>query len=155
VSGAGGGAPTTDPTSDAGPGRRGPVGVGPAGGLTLAAPMESQNGHRPVPDPSSGVAVRSAPGGGEAGPASRFGPVTGAQFRRAAHGLVLVFVTVGAFFAFAIGSGIFGTVGQIVISLAFFGTALSWVWWVKLDLAQREHVVHEVREYVRRKPSHS
>jgi len=81
--------------------------------------------------------------------------VTAAQFRRAAHGLVLVLLVFGGFFAFAIGSGIFGTAGQILISLAFFGAAFSWVWWGKLDRAQREHVVREVTDYVLRRPSPS
>jgi len=74
--------------------------------------------------------------------------------RRAAHGAVLVFVGGLSFFAFVIGSGIFGTIGQVVISLVFFGTALSWVWWVRMDEPQREHVVGAVRDYVRPKPSH-
>jgi uncharacterized RDD family membrane protein YckC len=111
--------------------------------------MESQNGHRPVPDPPSGSTSRTATATPE--PAA---PVS-ASLLRAAHGALLVFVAALGFFAFVIGSGIFGTIGQVVISLLFFGTALSWVWWVRMDQAQREHVVREVREYVRRKPSQS
>lgn len=110
--------------------------------------MDSQNGHRPVPDPSSGSTSRAATATPDAAPAA-------GSLLRAAHGALVVFVAGLGFFAFVIGSGIFGTIGQVVISLVFFGTALSWVWWVRMDGPQREHVVREVREYVRRKPSHS
>jgi hypothetical protein len=111
--------------------------------------MESQNGHRPVIEPPSRVAAGPASTSTDATPSRR------TSLLRAAHGALLVFVGGLGFFAFVIGSGLFGTAGQVVISLVFFGTALSWVWWVRLDEAQRERVVREVREYVSRKPSHS
>jgi len=104
--------------------------------------MESQNGHRPALSGSSGSTAAAT-----ARPSA-------ASFRRAAHGAVLVFVGGLGFFAFVIGSGIFGTIGQVVISVVFFGTALSWIWWVRMDEAQREHVVGAVRAYLRLKPSH-
>jgi hypothetical protein len=115
--------------------------------------MESQNGHRSVPDPSSGSAT-ATPDPGAPSVSDPNSPAS-SQFGRAAHSALLVFVAGLGFFAFVIGSGLFGTIGQVVISLTFFGTALSYVWWVRLDQTQRDHVVREVREYVRRKPSHS
>jgi len=101
--------------------------------------MASTNGHHPVPATAPERADHAA---------------VSASVAHAAHGAILVFVGGLSFFAFVIGSGLTGTIGQVLISLVFFGTLLSWIWWGKLDRDRREHVVRSVRDYVRRTPSH-
>ena len=69
--------------------------------------------------------------------------------RQAARGLFLVFGAALAFFAFVVASGIFGALGQSLISLAFGIAALVIVWY-RLAPATRERVAGQARGWVGR-----
>jgi hypothetical protein len=74
------------------------------------------------------------------------------SFGRAARGLVLVFVSGLAFFAFVIGSGLLGGIGQSVISFLFGVAGLSYAW-SRVDPPTRQRWVDQTRARIHRTPT--
>ena len=72
--------------------------------------------------------------------------------RQAAHGFVLVCLGTLAFFAFVIGSGLTGAVGQSLIGL-LFGIALLTYVWRRLEPATRARFVTQTRRVLHRSPA--
>jgi Flp pilus assembly protein TadB len=72
--------------------------------------------------------------------------------RRATHSFVLVFLGALAFFAFVIGSGLTGAVGQSLIGL-LFGIALLAYVWRRLDPEARARFVTQTRRVLHRSPA--
>ncbi len=70
--------------------------------------------------------------------------------RQAARGLFLVFGAALAFFAFVVASGIFGALGQSLISLAFGLAALTVVWFRLAD-STRARVARRARDRLHRR----
>jgi hypothetical protein len=70
----------------------------------------------------------------------------------AARGFVLVFVSFLAFFAFVIGSGLLGGIGQSVISFVFGVAGLSYAW-SRLDPQTRQRWVDQTRAWLHRTPT--
>ncbi len=65
---------------------------------------------------------------------------------------MLVFVSVLAFFAFVIGSGILGGIGQSIIAFLFFSAALAYAW-SRVDRQTRERWVAQTRAWLSRTPT--
>ncbi|HEV2309037.1 MAG TPA: hypothetical protein VGU73_00825 [Acidimicrobiia bacterium] len=72
--------------------------------------------------------------------------------RRAWHSFLLVFLGALTFFAFVIGSGLTGAVGQSLFGLAF-GIALLTYVWRRLDPETRARYVAETRRVLHRSPA--
>jgi hypothetical protein len=70
--------------------------------------------------------------------------------QHAARGLFLVFGAALAFFAFVVASGVFGALGQSLISLAF-GIAALVVVWVRLEDSTRARVTRRARDLLHRR----
>jgi membrane associated rhomboid family serine protease len=69
--------------------------------------------------------------------------------RQATHSFVVVVLAALAFFAFVIGSGLTGAVGQSLFGL-LFGLLACWYVWRHLDLATRERLAIQARRVTRR-----
>jgi Flp pilus assembly protein TadB len=72
--------------------------------------------------------------------------------RHATHSFVLVCLGALAFFAFVIGSGLTGAVGQSLIGL-LFGLALLTYVWRRLDPERRARFVTQTRRALHRSPA--
>jgi hypothetical protein len=75
-----------------------------------------------------------------------------APLQQALRGLLVVFAAALAFFAFVVGSGILGGLGQAILGLAF-GTAVLAIVWRRLDAPTRARLRTEVRGYLHRPSS--
>ena len=71
---------------------------------------------------------------------------------RASRGFVLVFVSALAFFAFVIGSGIFGGFGQSVLAFLFASAGLGYAW-SRVDPPTRQRWVDQTRAWIHRTPT--
>jgi membrane associated rhomboid family serine protease len=72
--------------------------------------------------------------------------------RQATHSFVLVCLAALAFFAFVIGSGLTGALGQSVFGF-LFGVALLAYVWRRLDPETRQRVVVQTRRVLHRSPA--
>ena len=73
--------------------------------------------------------------------------------RRATHSFVVVVLAALAFFAFVIGSGLTGGLGQSLFGL-LFGLLACWYVWRHLDPATRERIVLQGQRLTRRSNPH-
>jgi hypothetical protein len=71
--------------------------------------------------------------------------------QQAARGLFVVFGAALAFFAFVVASGVFGALGQSLISLAF-GVALLTFVWFRLAESTRARARRRTRAWLHRDP---
>ena len=69
--------------------------------------------------------------------------------RRASRGFVLVFISALAFFAFVVGSGLLGGVGQSVIAFVFASAGLAYAW-SRVDPRTRHRWVNQTRARIHR-----
>ena len=74
------------------------------------------------------------------------------SFGRAGRDFVVVFIAVLAFFAFVIGSGLLGGIGQSLIAFVFASAGLTYAW-SRVDSTTRQRWVDQTRAWIHRTPT--